>query len=168
MINTPGHVLSPGWPLCKRSGLTLIEVSQHAYSSYQASSLPFIFYHVILATWCNWLDFYWCWIKFCLSLRVWVWVWKCHSDLVLRPIWTSLQAIGGPKPGVPRQCRGWAHCTIQGIHPLPSFRPIWRFLKLRWAHKHVFFFFGLFVCFLMAYSLLILISMVLITRIYSY
>ena len=64
MINTPGHVLSPGWPLCKRSGLTLIEVSQHAYSSYQAFSLPFIFYHVILATWCNWLDFYWCWIKF--------------------------------------------------------------------------------------------------------
>ena len=42
MINTPGHVLSPGWPLCKRSGLTLIEVSQHAYSSYQAFSLPFI------------------------------------------------------------------------------------------------------------------------------
>ena len=70
MINTPGHVLSPGWPLCKRSGLTLIEVSQHAYSSYQASSLPFIFYHVILATWCNWLDFYWCWIKFCLSLSL--------------------------------------------------------------------------------------------------
>ena len=70
MINTPGHVLSPGWPLCKRSGLTLIEVSQHGYSSYQASSLPFIFYHVILATWCNWLDFYWCWIKFCLSLSL--------------------------------------------------------------------------------------------------
>ena len=70
MINTPGHVLSPGWPLCKWSGLTLIEVSQHAYSSYQASSLPFIFYHVILATWCNWLDFYWCWIKFCLSLSL--------------------------------------------------------------------------------------------------
>ena len=43
VINTPGHVLSPGWPLCKRSGLTLIEVSQHAYSSYQAFSLPFIF-----------------------------------------------------------------------------------------------------------------------------
>ena len=42
MINTPGHVLSPGWPLRKRSGLTLIEVSQHAYSSYQAFSLPFI------------------------------------------------------------------------------------------------------------------------------
>ena len=70
MINTPGHVLSPGWPLCKRSGLTLIEVSQHAYSSYQAFSLPFIFHHVILATWCNWLDFYWCWIKFCLSLSL--------------------------------------------------------------------------------------------------
>ena len=43
MINTPGHVLSPGWPLCTRSGLTLIEVSQHAYSSYQAFSLLFIF-----------------------------------------------------------------------------------------------------------------------------
>ena len=70
MINTPGHVLSPGWPLYKRSGLTLIEVSQHAYSSYQASSLPFIFYHVILATWCNWFDFYWCWIKSCLSLSL--------------------------------------------------------------------------------------------------
>ena len=70
MINTRGHVLSPGWPLCKRSGLTLIEVSQHAYSSYQVFSLPFIFYHVILATWCNWLDFYWCWIKFCLSLSL--------------------------------------------------------------------------------------------------
>ena len=70
MINIPGHVLSPGWPLCKRSGLTLIKVSQHAYSSYQASSLLFIFYHVILATWCNWLDFYWCWIKFCLSLSL--------------------------------------------------------------------------------------------------
>ena len=70
IINTPGHVLSPGWPLCKRSGLTLIEVSQHAYSSYQAFSLPFIFYHVILATWCNWLDFYWCWIKSCLSLSL--------------------------------------------------------------------------------------------------
>ena len=70
MINTPGHVLSPGWPLCKRSGLTLIEGSQHAYSSYQASSLPFNFYLVILATWCNWLDFYWCWIKFCLSLSL--------------------------------------------------------------------------------------------------
>ena len=28
------------------------------------------FYHVILATWCNWLDFYWCWIKFCLSLSL--------------------------------------------------------------------------------------------------
>ena len=70
IINTPGHVLSPGWPLCKRSGLTLIEVSQHAYSSYQAFSLPFISYHIILATWCNWLDFYWCWIKFCLSLSL--------------------------------------------------------------------------------------------------
>ena len=70
MINTPGHVLFPGWPLCKRSGLTLIEVSQHAYSSYLAFSLPFIFYHVILATWCNWLDFYWCWIKLCLSLSL--------------------------------------------------------------------------------------------------
>ena len=70
MINTPGHVLSPGWPLCKRLSLTLIEVSQHAYPSYQAFSLPFIFYHVILATWCNWLDFYWCWIN-----SVWVWVW---------------------------------------------------------------------------------------------
>ena len=68
MINTPGYVLSPGWPQCKRSGLTLIEVSQHAYSSYQALSLPFIFYLVILATWCNWPDLYWCWIKFCLSL----------------------------------------------------------------------------------------------------
>ena len=80
MINTPGHVLSPGWPLCKRSGLTLIKVSQHAYSSYQASSLPFIFYHVILATWCNWLDFYWCWIKFCLSLSLWVWIYeRCHT-----------------------------------------------------------------------------------------
>ena len=84
MINTPGHVLSPGWPLCKRSGLTLIEVSQHAYSSYQASSLPFIFYHVILATWCNWLDFYWCWIKF----WVWVWVWVVigivvHSNIIV-------------------------------------------------------------------------------------
>ena len=27
--------------------MTLIEVSKHAYSSYQAFSLPFIFYHVI-------------------------------------------------------------------------------------------------------------------------
>ena len=35
------------WPLCKRSGLTLIEVSQHAY---QAFSLPFISFHVIF---CN-------------------------------------------------------------------------------------------------------------------
>ena len=23
---------------------------------------------LIFATWCNWRDFYWCWIKFCLSL----------------------------------------------------------------------------------------------------
>ena len=79
MINTPGHVLSPGWPQSKRSGLTLIEVSQHAYSSYQASSLPFIFYHVILATWCNWLDFYWCWIKFCLSLSLSLSLSLCHN-----------------------------------------------------------------------------------------
>ena len=50
MINTPGHVLSPGGPLCKRSGLTLIEVSQHAYSLYQAFSLPSIFRQVIV---CN-------------------------------------------------------------------------------------------------------------------
>ena len=34
IINTPGHVLSSGWPLCKRSGLTLIKVSQDAYLSY--------------------------------------------------------------------------------------------------------------------------------------
>ena len=47
MINTPGHVLSPGWLLRKRSGLTLIEVSQHAYSSYQAFIMPFVFYHII-------------------------------------------------------------------------------------------------------------------------
>ena len=82
MINTPGHVLSPGWPLCKRSGLSLIEVSQHAYSSYQAFSLPFIFYHVIFATWCNWLDFYWCWIKLCLSLSLRM----CIVYLFLNPL----------------------------------------------------------------------------------
>ena len=44
MINTPGDV-----PV----------VSQHAYSSYQAFSLPVIFHHVnFFATWCNWLNFY--------------------------------------------------------------------------------------------------------------
>ena len=42
MINTPARVLSLGWLLCKWSGLTLIEVSQHAYLSYQAFS---VFYH---------------------------------------------------------------------------------------------------------------------------
>ena len=46
MINTPGHVLSSGWPLCKLSGMTLLEVSQHAYLSYQAFSLFFIYHHV--------------------------------------------------------------------------------------------------------------------------
>ena len=71
MIERVWHAGHPLWPQCKRSGLTLIEVSQHAYSSYQAFSLPSIFYHVIFfATWCNWLDFYWCWIKFCLSLSL--------------------------------------------------------------------------------------------------
>ena len=25
---------------------------------------------LIFATWCNWWDFYWCWIKFCLSLSL--------------------------------------------------------------------------------------------------
>ena len=25
---------------------------------------------LIFATWCNWRDFYWCWIKFCLSLSL--------------------------------------------------------------------------------------------------
>ena len=46
MINTPAHVLSPGWLLCKRSGPTSTEVFQHAYSSYQALSLPLIFHQV--------------------------------------------------------------------------------------------------------------------------
>ena len=70
MINTPGHVLSSGWPLCKRSGLTLIEVSQHAYLSYQALVYFWFTTMLIFATWCNWRDFYWCWIKFCLSLSL--------------------------------------------------------------------------------------------------
>ena len=46
MINTPGHVLSSGWPLLKRSGLTLIKVSQHAYLSCQAFSLFLVYHHV--------------------------------------------------------------------------------------------------------------------------
>ena len=46
MINTPVHVLSSGWPLCKRSDLTLIEVSEHAYLSYQAFSLFLVYHHV--------------------------------------------------------------------------------------------------------------------------
>ena len=41
------------WPLCKRSGMTLIEVSQHAYFSYQAFSLSLICHHVYFATWCT-------------------------------------------------------------------------------------------------------------------
>ena len=31
MINIPGHVLSSGWPLYKRSEITLIMVSKYAY-----------------------------------------------------------------------------------------------------------------------------------------
>ena len=53
IINTPGHVLSPGWPLCKQLGLTLIKVSQYAYLSYQAFRLsrPFIFCNLEQLTW---------------------------------------------------------------------------------------------------------------------
>ena len=47
MINTPGHLRSV-WPLCKRSDRTLTEVSQHAYVSYLALSLPLIYHHIDL------------------------------------------------------------------------------------------------------------------------
>ena len=46
MINTPGPVLSPSWPLYKQSGLTLMEVSQYAHLSYQAFSIPLTYHHV--------------------------------------------------------------------------------------------------------------------------
>ena len=87
MINTPGHVVSPGWPLCKPLGLILIEVSQHAYSSYRVFSLLFILHYVFLPTWCNWLDFYWCWIKFCLSLSVSRKKYHCIYLKILSIIW---------------------------------------------------------------------------------
>ena len=57
-------------PLCKRSGLTLIEVpNMHIY---QIRLLVYVWFTnmLIFATWCNWRDFYWCWIKFCLSLSL--------------------------------------------------------------------------------------------------
>ena len=60
----------PGWPLCKRPGMTLIEVSQHAYLPYQAFGLSLIYHHVYFATWCTCLNMYLCWIKFCLSLSL--------------------------------------------------------------------------------------------------
>ena len=43
MFDTLGYVLSPGRPLCERSGPTFIEVSQNAYLSYQAFGLPLIY-----------------------------------------------------------------------------------------------------------------------------
>ena len=60
-----------GWPLCKRSGLTLIEVSQYVYLSYQAFSLPrFITMLIFFAIWCNSLEFYWRWVKVCLPVSL--------------------------------------------------------------------------------------------------
>ena len=99
MINTPGHVLSPWWYLCKRSGLTLIEVSQHAYSSYQAFKSTFYFLPCyFFATWCNRLDFYLCWIKLCPSLSLSLnlrinFHHHCHCHCIPRlAIWASTQS----------------------------------------------------------------------------
>ena len=66
------------------------------------------FYHVIFATWCNWLDFYWCWIKFCLSLSL---------NPQLMPMWPL-----DISSGIPSTTQGFGDATMW--HPcVPQYRP---------------------------------------------
>ena len=79
VIVIPSRVLCIGWPLCKTSGLTLIDASQHAFSSYQAFSFPMIVHHVgFLQPGVN--DLIFIDVQF---NSIWVWVWSCLSLSVI-------------------------------------------------------------------------------------
>ena len=87
------RVASPGWPLCKQSGLTLIEVSQHTYLSYQALVVYLWFTTMlILQPGCTFRNISLSWIKF----WVWVWVLKMNLDMSSvkwRPFCLSLKMV---------------------------------------------------------------------------
>ena len=42
---------------------------------------------LIFATWCNWRDFYWCWIKFCLSLSLSLILTRIERFRTVPPVW---------------------------------------------------------------------------------